>query len=263
MTAAPFQLFPDLEPAVEAALRESIRHFGVVYPAVVDQHGQVIDGHHRLRIADEEGVDCPAVVREVADDDEAAELAFTLNADRRQIPAEHRRAIVATLRQQGHSLRAIAGAVGASQTTVANDLNCQPVDSSPERVTGLDGKTRPAARPADELEARRAAAAARKAEQENERARNDAELQAAKKEYGLDGPIDPAKHAAAEAWNLAVGALIGRCDSVEDLAAKYEPAAFVAQLTADKRWRHIAPRVTGRVTAARDWLNALAKEMNL
>lgn len=50
------QLFPSLDAATEQALRESIRRFGVLVPVVRDQHGQVIDGHHRSRIAGEEGV---------------------------------------------------------------------------------------------------------------------------------------------------------------------------------------------------------------
>lgn len=54
-----------------------------------------------------------------------------------------RRDVVADLRQDGHSLRAIAGAVGVSKSQVAKDLsNCPLVDSSvPDRITGLDGKS--------------------------------------------------------------------------------------------------------------------------
>ena len=86
-------------------------------------------------------------VYEVADDDEAREVAATLNADRRHIPSEQRKQIVAALREAGHSLRANAGRQ-ASQTQVARDLaaTVTPV-TVPETVTGLDGKVRPSTRP--------------------------------------------------------------------------------------------------------------------
>jgi hypothetical protein len=77
------QLFGALEPATEAALRASIERFGVLVPVTFDQRGRMIDGHHRWRLASELGLDCPWSVRHVAEDDEAAELARTLNMDRR------------------------------------------------------------------------------------------------------------------------------------------------------------------------------------
>lgn len=116
------QFFPALDAATESALRESIRRFGVVHPVVVDQHGRIIDGHHRSRIAGEEGVEVPVAMREVADDDELREFARSLNLDRRHMPAGQRREIVAALRAEGHSLRAIAGAVGVHHTQVRKDL---------------------------------------------------------------------------------------------------------------------------------------------
>ncbi len=57
--SAPFQLFDPLPPAVEAALRASIDRFGVLVPVAKDQHGNITDGHHRVRIADELGIEYP------------------------------------------------------------------------------------------------------------------------------------------------------------------------------------------------------------
>src|SRR5690606_9102298 len=151
----PFQLFDVLDPATEAALRASIKRWGVIVPVVVDQHGQVIDGHHRKRIADELGVPCPEQVREVENDEEARQLAVTLNTDRRHLDPEQRRPIVADLRAQGHSLRAIGRALGVSKDTVANDLGELSRGrqfEQPDKVRGLDGKVRPATRPAPEPE---------------------------------------------------------------------------------------------------------------
>lgn len=144
--AARFQLFEALDPATEAALTESIRRFGVLVPVVRDQAGNVIDGHHRARIADTLGVKYRVDVLTVADDDEAREIARTLNADRRQLDPEQRRAVVEHLRQQGHSFPAIAKAVGTSVGTAFADAKASEA-FSPERVRGQDGKSYPAKRP--------------------------------------------------------------------------------------------------------------------
>lgn len=57
-----------------------------------------------------------------------------------------RREIVGALREQGHSLRAIAGAVGASEPTVRRDLAGASHDA-PDEVLGKDGKSYPARKP--------------------------------------------------------------------------------------------------------------------
>lgn len=158
------QLFPSLDVATEQALRESIRRFGVLVPVVRDQHGQIIDGHHRSRIAGEEGVKFRVDVVNCADDREAKEIAATLNADRRQLGPGQRREIVAALREAGHSLRAIAGAVGVSEPTVRRDVDRAIASGDaiqPERVQRQGGGSYPARRPTviaatDEREASKA-----------------------------------------------------------------------------------------------------------
>ncbi len=178
MSPAPFQLFRPLPPAIESALRASIERFGVLVPVVRDQHGNVLDGHQRVRIADELGVKYPVNIIEVADEAEALEIARTLNEDRREMPREQRLEVEVALREEGHSLRAIAGVVGVTQTQVARDLaTVTPV--TVDRVTGLDGKSRPARKepkppPADAIryakEAKRELRQERIAEREQERA---------------------------------------------------------------------------------------------
>lgn len=150
-----FQLMPELDPEVDAALKESIRRHGVLMPIVVDQHGRIIDGHNRSRIADELLMPCPRQTVEVADEDHARELARTLNVDRRQLTPEQRRAVARSLRQEGFSYRAIAGALGTSHVQVQRDLDADlqvehdvpPEDRpEPEKVTGTDGKQQTAKR---------------------------------------------------------------------------------------------------------------------
>jgi ParB-like chromosome segregation protein Spo0J len=60
MTPMPkFQIMPPLTVEEEADLEKSIAENGVLTPIVVDEHGNIIDGHHRQRIADRLGVFCP------------------------------------------------------------------------------------------------------------------------------------------------------------------------------------------------------------
>lgn len=147
MTDPRFQLFAALDAATEAALRASIERFGVLVPVAKDQHGRVLDGHQRSRIADELGVPYRVDVISVSGEDEAREIAHTLNADRRQLSVEQRREVVADLRAKGHSLRAIGGALGVTKSQIERDLATVPQGTVPERVTGLDGKSRPSRRP--------------------------------------------------------------------------------------------------------------------
>ena len=46
-----YQVMPALDTDTEAALRASIEKYGVLVPIVVDHEGNVLDGHHRLKIA--------------------------------------------------------------------------------------------------------------------------------------------------------------------------------------------------------------------
>jgi ParB-like chromosome segregation protein Spo0J len=152
---APFQIFDRLPPATEAALRASIVRFGVLVPVVKDQHGRIIDGHHRSRIAQELKVDYRVDQVTVADDDEAAAMARTLNADRRHLTEEQRKEVVALLAAETvavgreevarYSPEAIAGALGVDRKTVAKDieeLGSDPTFKRPSRQIGQDGKVR-------------------------------------------------------------------------------------------------------------------------
>jgi len=142
------QLFDQLPAHIEAALVGSIERFGVLVPVIKDQHGRILDGHHRARIAHELNIDYPTDTRHVANDEEAAEIARTLNSDRRHLTEDQRREVAAQLRAEGHSLRAIAGALGVAHKTIHRDLASVSGDTDePEYVMSLDGRRRPARRP--------------------------------------------------------------------------------------------------------------------
>jgi ParB-like chromosome segregation protein Spo0J len=89
-----FQVMPPLGEEEYAALRNDIERDGILVPVLVDQHGRILDGHCRVKIANELGIDYPREVREVADDNEAQDLALTLNMARRHLSREQKRALI-------------------------------------------------------------------------------------------------------------------------------------------------------------------------
>ena len=91
---APYQDMPDLSPAQYAQLKASIREHGFYYPVIVDENSAVIDGHQRMRVARELGIDAPVERREGLSDDEKRILAFRLNTERRQL-SEYQKLVAA------------------------------------------------------------------------------------------------------------------------------------------------------------------------
>jgi len=67
------------------SLVDDISKRGIQNPIIVDQHGYIIDGHTRYRIAQALGIeDFPVKHIEVADEDERLERALALNLQRRK-----------------------------------------------------------------------------------------------------------------------------------------------------------------------------------
>lgn len=82
-----------LTPEEYTALRTSIEEHGVMVPVLVNQHGRVIDGHYRLTIANDLGIEAPTTAKhyseasQIGEDltDEEMVDALGLNAQRRQL----------------------------------------------------------------------------------------------------------------------------------------------------------------------------------
>jgi hypothetical protein len=160
-----YQLFPNLTADEMEALTADIKERGVMVPVEVDENGEILDGHHRVMIADSLGIEYPTVVRSGWTEDQKLVHVVALNAHRRQLTATERSEVVATLRKAKLSTRAIAKAVGVGPTTVRRDLSNAPSGAMPERIETTDGRTYPAARPRldpapDPILAKRAAAKA-------------------------------------------------------------------------------------------------------
>jgi ParB-like chromosome segregation protein Spo0J len=129
-SVTPFQLLPPLTGDEYAALKADIAANGVLVPIIVDQHGVVIDGHHRQKIAEGLGIPYEQKVRWFADDEERYELALGLNLKRRHLNREQMRELIATecKRTPGASDREIARRLGCSHRTVAAVRRPEPVD---------------------------------------------------------------------------------------------------------------------------------------
>lgn len=156
---ARFQLFSPLPEDKYQALKADIQANGVLVPVEIDQNGQVLDGHHRIRAWKElraEGVqlsDYPRVIRSFDNDDDREEHAAKINCNRRDVSLEDKQRVALAWRQRGWSYRRIADALGVSHMTAHRWIPDEDATVTgvtvdlPERIVGKDGKSRPATMP--------------------------------------------------------------------------------------------------------------------
>lgn len=142
MTDQPYQLLPALSAEEHAALRADIEAYGIRVPVDVDENGQVLDGHHRKQIAASLGIHCPTRVVAGLTEEEKRHHALAVNAHRRMLTREQRRALVVAEfeRDPSRSDRAIGRLCGVDHKTVAAVRRGgwgipQP---EPERPTDMD-----------------------------------------------------------------------------------------------------------------------------
>ncbi len=83
----PYRIFPPATKEEKDRLKKSIEEVGIRNPVVIDEHGNLIDGHDRRDIADELGIDWKryAIVKLNLSDDEKRALAIELNLWRKSI----------------------------------------------------------------------------------------------------------------------------------------------------------------------------------
>lgn len=113
-------VFPPLSDNEFAALRADIEHRGVLMPVLVDEQLRIIDGRHRLLIAEELGINCPYIILDGLTDDERHEISIALNAARRQMNRLQRRKLIEfeLMRNPARSDRRIAAICGVHSETV-------------------------------------------------------------------------------------------------------------------------------------------------
>lgn len=149
VTGNTYQVMPDLSPDDYAELKTDIQKRGVMVPVEYDEQGNILDGHHRIRICNELGIkDWPRVVRVGMTEEQKREHARKLNMARRHLTRDQRQELI---RQQlkdtpEKSDRQIAGAFGVSHHTVntqRKELESTGQIAQLETNIGADGKERP------------------------------------------------------------------------------------------------------------------------
>ena len=127
---------------------------GVMVPVELDEAGEVLDGHHRVRACAELGItEYPRIIRPGLTEDQKREHILALNLDRRHLTQEQRRTLIAELlkAKPEDSNREVAAQVKVSPTTVGDvraELEATVQIGQLDRTIGHDGKSRPAHRPA-------------------------------------------------------------------------------------------------------------------
>lgn len=119
-----YQLFDALSPEEYSSLRESIIAVGVRVPVVLcGDTGEVIDGHHRLKVCEELRItDYPVEKVYGLSESEKRQMARTLNIARRHLNQEQRRVLIQEQLKDTPELsdRAIAATLGVSDKTVGH-----------------------------------------------------------------------------------------------------------------------------------------------
>lgn len=147
-----YQTMPPLPGEDFAAMRESIRSTGVTTPVIVDEDGNIIDGHHRAMICRELGIEYPQHVVSGLTEQQKLAKSVSLNIHRRQLTQEQKRQIIAqqVMVAPEKSNREHAKATGVSHHTVASvrdNLEATGQIAQLEKTVGADGKERPASKP--------------------------------------------------------------------------------------------------------------------
>lgn len=144
-----YQVMPPLTADEYNELKTDIANRGVMVPIEYDEHGNVLDGHHRVQICAELGIrDFPKVIRTGMTDAEKRTHARKLNMARRQLNQEQRRELIREQLRETPEIsdRQIATMLGTSHPTVAKQRQGMEESGELERFTssiGADGKERP------------------------------------------------------------------------------------------------------------------------
>ena len=144
-----YQVMRDLTSAEYEELKADIKERGVKVAIELDEDGNVLDGHHRLKICQELGItDYPKEIRKGLTDDEKRTHARMLNVARRQLTPEEKRALIREQLKETpeKSNRQIAKGLGVNDKTVGKQrMNLESSAEIPQLnyQIGTDGKERP------------------------------------------------------------------------------------------------------------------------
>ena len=119
---APYQVMPPPSDEDYAALEASIIADGICKPVEYDDHGNILDGHTRVQIAQSLGLaEWPKIIKTGLSEAEKRAYARTVNVARRHLTQKQKRAMIDDQLRDQPSLadRAIAAMLSVSDKTVA------------------------------------------------------------------------------------------------------------------------------------------------
>jgi len=144
-----FQVMPNLSEEEYEALKADVAERGVVVPVVLDEEGNILDGHHRARAVEElrgEGRDVPDYPREIREDlendEDKRDLAWRLNMQRRHLSHADKREMIATRLKEtpGWSDNRVAKLLGVSDHTVRSERLRLEGTSQIAKLGALEGE---------------------------------------------------------------------------------------------------------------------------
>lgn len=150
----PYQYLPPLDSSTLTGLRESILEIGVQHAIEKDEDGNILDGHHRLMICEQEGItDYPVKIIVGLTEEEKIRYTVSINENRRRPDENNRKFAALKMRESNRwSLRQIADMTGVSHMAVQKwisgvNLVYTCPDDEPGLTLGRDGKSYPSKRP--------------------------------------------------------------------------------------------------------------------
>jgi len=144
-----YQMLPSMPPEQFGAPKADIEERGVLTPIDVDEHGHILDGHHRYRACVELGItEFPTIVRPGMSEEERRMFARKSNMLRRHLSREQTQRLLSDQLKDtpNWSNNRIASSLGVDDKTVrALREKLEATSEIPkfDRLIGADGKERP------------------------------------------------------------------------------------------------------------------------
>lgn len=147
--SAKYQLFDDLTEKAYQALKDDIETRGIIVPIEVDENGDILDGHHRVKAWKElvnekkikKGDQYNRIVRANMSEQEKRNHVRALNIIRRHLSKEDQQKMWKAMREDGATYEAIAEASGVGTKTVQRNLE-STLSNDKVQTIGKDGKKR-------------------------------------------------------------------------------------------------------------------------
>ncbi len=144
-----YQVMPSMPPEQFEALKADIAERGVLTPIDVDEHGHILDGHHRYRACTELGItDFPTVIRPGLSEEERRIFARKSNMLRRHLSRKQVRDLIAEQLKDtpiwaNNRIAQVLGTDSKTVKTVRERLERTSEIPKLDKLVGADGKARP------------------------------------------------------------------------------------------------------------------------